>query len=199
MGGMTWSSNFMLVRFHIFLMIPLSSSLACSKFPDHHRHKPRKTTMTQMAVLQRSALRSAVLSSGGTLTICCWGWDGVQLRGQRSHQRGRRSALWSLLQTGPETMPPEGRWCRAEVPAAVSSCCVWSVLWGMESQPGALIWWTVWYSTPEEWWVISKFHLFKLFTDGKIASNQSWYQLLLSCRRFRVPQSRNLHQAVLTP
>lgn len=47
MGGMTWSSNFILVRFHIFLMIPLSSSLACSKFPEHHRHKRRETQTTR--------------------------------------------------------------------------------------------------------------------------------------------------------
>lgn len=33
-GGMTWSRSFILVRFQIFLIIPLSSSLACSKLPD---------------------------------------------------------------------------------------------------------------------------------------------------------------------
>lgn len=33
MGGMTWSSSFMLVLFQIFLMMALSSSLACSKLP----------------------------------------------------------------------------------------------------------------------------------------------------------------------
>lgn len=32
-GGMTWSKSFILVRFQIFLIIALSSSLACSKLP----------------------------------------------------------------------------------------------------------------------------------------------------------------------
>jgi len=33
MGGMTWSKSFILVRFQIFLIMVLSSSLACSKLP----------------------------------------------------------------------------------------------------------------------------------------------------------------------
>lgn len=41
MGGMTWSNSFMLVRFQIFLMIPLSSSLACSKLPKNNTQKKR--------------------------------------------------------------------------------------------------------------------------------------------------------------
>lgn len=32
-GGMTWSSSFILVRFQIFLIIARNSSLACSKLP----------------------------------------------------------------------------------------------------------------------------------------------------------------------
>lgn len=36
-GGMTWSRSFMLVLFQIFLMMALSSSLACSKLPTSKR------------------------------------------------------------------------------------------------------------------------------------------------------------------
>lgn len=41
-GGMTWSSSFMLVRFQICLMMALSSSLAFSKLPVWRKEKPYK-------------------------------------------------------------------------------------------------------------------------------------------------------------
>lgn len=60
-GGTTWSSSFILVRFQIFLIIALSSSLACSRLPAGW--KSSETGIKQ--TLQRNNFMSGVAILGG--------------------------------------------------------------------------------------------------------------------------------------
>lgn len=60
-GGTTWSSSFILVRFQIFLIIALSSSLACSRLPAGW--KSSETGIKQ--TLQRSNFLSGTAVWGG--------------------------------------------------------------------------------------------------------------------------------------
>lgn len=47
-GGMTWSKSFILVRFQIFLIMALSSSLACSKLPVRKASRTEKFIPREM-------------------------------------------------------------------------------------------------------------------------------------------------------
>lgn len=70
MGGMTWSSSFMLVLFQIFLMMALSSSLACSKLPGgkgQAGEAPQSSRPSQLHLHSRLILPSLTqqMSPGG--------------------------------------------------------------------------------------------------------------------------------------
>lgn len=67
-GGMTWSRSFMLVLFQIFLIMALSSSLACSKLPASkgHAEQPEVTQPSRWSLTKPPSTPDLSLST-------CWG------------------------------------------------------------------------------------------------------------------------------
>lgn len=90
MGGMTWSSSFMLVLFQIFLMMALSSSLACSKLPGDKGQAgaavlDEATSEPLTQEMSFTFVAAAVLDAGngGTLSLT----PGRPTLGSRTHSR----------------------------------------------------------------------------------------------------------------
>lgn len=85
-GGTTWSSSFMLVRFQIFLIIALSSSLACSRLPAGW--KSSETGIKPEPVEEQFRMSSVAISGGNTRAFAV-----VESFGQNRHS----DHCWSPL------------------------------------------------------------------------------------------------------